>query len=200
MSPASRAASTLDKVTRSAAPDGGVYVAAWTFGAGFEPNLIAAQFDAAGNAVWHRVGGPGFGAALAIAVGPDGNVHVTGSILSEDELTGGNAFVWTLLGDGKPDSAAIWGGNDQFEGEGAEGIAVTASGDIIVVGAAGAPLYTLGRGSKNGKSVDAFVAEIAGTVTEPAGVVGAPAAAVNTPPGSETFAGVSDAFLIRLQQ
>jgi hypothetical protein len=184
----------------AAAPDGGVYVAAWTFGAGFNPNLIAAQFDAAGNAVWHRVGGPGFGAALAIAVGPDGNVHVTGNILSEDELTGGNAFVWTLLGNGKPDSAAIWGGNEEFEGEGGEGIAVTASGDIIVVGAAGAPPYTLSRGSKNGKSVDAVVAEIAGTVTEPAGVVGVTAAAVNAPAGSETFAGVSDAFLIRLQQ
>jgi hypothetical protein len=184
----------------AAAPGGGVYVAGWTFGAGFNPNLIAAQFDASGNAVWHRVGGPGFGAAPAIAVGPDGNVHVAGSILSEDELTGGNAFVWTLLGDGKPKDAAIWGGNEEFESEGAEGIAVTASGDIIIVGAAGAPPYALSRGSKNGKSVTAVVNEITGTVTEPAGVVGVTAAAVNTPAGSETFAGVSDAFLIRVQQ
>jgi hypothetical protein len=183
----------------AAAPDGGVYVAAWTFGAGFNPNLIAAQFDAAGNAVWNRVGGPGFGSAVGIAVGGDGHVHVTGSILSEDELTGGNAFVWTLLGNGKPDSAAIWGGNEEFQGESGEGIAVTPAGNVIIVGAAGAPPYALDRGSKGGKSVDLVVAEIVGTVTDPAGVVGVTAAVVNTPAGSETFAGVSDAFLIRLQ-
>jgi hypothetical protein len=184
----------------AAAPGGGAYVAASTFGAGFNPNLIAAQFDAAGNAVWHRVGGPGFGSAMSIAVGPQGRVHLTGSILSEDELTGGNAFVWTLLGNGKPQDAAVWGGEEEFQGEDGEGIAVTANGDIIVVGAAGAPPYTLSRGSKGGRSVDAIVAEIAGTVTEPAGVVGVTAAAVNTPAGSQSFAGVSDAFLIRVQQ
>jgi hypothetical protein len=35
---------------------------------------------------------------------------------------------------------------------------------------------------------------------DPAGATNVPAAVVNTPAGSETFAGVSDAFLLRLQQ
>jgi len=184
----------------AAAPGGGAYVAGRTFEAGFNPNLVVVHIDGISNVVWARVGGPGFGAAQDVAVGPEGNVHVTGSILSEDELTGGNAFVWTLLGNGKPDSAAIWGGNEEFEGEAGEGIAVTPTGDIVVVGSAGAPPYVFDRGSKNAKRANTFLAAVAGVVTTPALALVDPGIMPGTPEGSETFAGVSDAFLIRVQQ
>jgi hypothetical protein len=48
--------------------------------------------------------------------------------------------------------------------------------------------------------VNTFLNTIVGTVIEPAGAVGVPAALVNIPAGSETFAGVSDAFLLRVRQ
>lgn len=184
----------------AAAPNGGAYVAGETTGTGFDANLVAVHFDANGNFVWQRVGGPGFGSAQDIAVGPEGNVHVTGNVLTDGGDSGANAFVWTLLADGKGSDAAVWGGDDPFEHERAASIAAAPDGAIVAVGAAGAPPYVFDRGSKNARAADTFLNTIVGTVTEPAGVVGTPAAVVNMPVGSETFAGVSDAFLIRVQQ
>jgi hypothetical protein len=184
----------------AAAPAGGAYVAGASFGAGADPNLLVVRFDAAGNSVWQRVGGPGFGSAQDIAAGPDGTVHVTGNVLGEGDGSGGNAFVWTLLANGKGTDAALWGGDDPFESEIGESIATAPGGHIVVAGSAGAPPYALNRASKNAKAANTFLAETTGTVTEPAGVVGTPAAVVTIPAGSETFAGASDAFLLRVQR
>jgi hypothetical protein len=182
----------------AAAPAGGAYVSGSSTGAGADPNLLVARFDAAGNFVWQRVGGPGFGNTQDIAVGPEGNVHVTGSLLAPD-ASGSNAFVWTVLANGRAKDASVWVGNDPFEGEHGESIATAADGTILVAGSAGASPYTFSRGSKNAKAASTFLATIRGTITTPAGEVGIPAAAVQTPAGSETFAGVSDAFLLRVQ-
>ena len=183
----------------AAAPDGGAFVSAWTFGAGFDPNLGAARFDAEGNLVWQRVGGPGFGAALDIAVAADGSVHVTGSVLAESEASSGNAFVWTLqakrqgkgcrgVGRLRPVRKRPWRvDRDRVRRRDRRGRR-----------GGGAP-FAFARGSKNAKAANVFAATIQGTVTEPAGAIGMPAAVVTTPAASETFAGVSDAFLLRLQ-
>jgi hypothetical protein len=184
----------------AAAPAGGAYVAGSSTGAGADPNLLAVRFDAAGNFVWQRVGGPGFGRAQDIAVGADGNVHVTGNVLTNGGDSGANAFVWTLTANGKGNDAAVWGGTDPFETESGASIATAPDGAVLAVGSAGAPPYTFARGSKNAKAATTFLAAIVGTVTVPAGAVGDPAAVVNTPIGSETFAGVSDAFLLRVRQ
>jgi hypothetical protein len=183
----------------AAAPAGGAYVVGTTTGAGADPNLLVVRFDGAGNFVWQMVGGPGFGSAQDVAVGPEGNVHVTGNVLTDGGNSGANAFVWTLLANGKAHDAAVWGGTDPFELEHGTSIATAPDGAILVAGAAGAAPYTFSRGSKNAKAASTFLATIAGTVTEPAGVLGNSAAVVNTPAGSESFAGVSDAFLLRVQ-
>jgi hypothetical protein len=157
------------------------------------------RFDGAGNFIWQMVGGPGFGTAQDVAVGPDGNVHVTGNVLTDGGDSGANAFVWTLLANGKAHDAAVWGGTDPFELERGASIATAPDGAILVAGAAGAPPYTFSRGSKNAKAARTFLNTIVGTVTEPAGVVGISAAVPNIVAGSETFAGVSDAFLLRVR-
>lgn len=181
----------------AAAPDGGVFVVGDTAGTGFNPNLVAARFDSGGNFVWLRVGGPGFGSAHDVAVAADGSLHITGNVLTEP--SGADAFAWSVLANGKGHDAAVWGGGDPFEGERGVSIASGPGGAIVVAGSAGASPYTFGRGSKNAKSADAFLAAFAGTVTEPAGIVGVPAAVVAIPAGSETFAGSSDAFLLCIQ-
>lgn len=181
----------------AAAPAGGAYVSGSSTSAGADPNLLVARFDDAGNFVWQRVGGPGFGDTQGIVVGPEGNVHVTGNILVQG--SGGNAFVWTLLANGKANDASVWGGSDEFEGEFGQAIAAAPDGTILVAGSAGASPYTFGRGSKNAKAATTFLAPIDGTITTPAGAVAIPAAVVQTPAGSETFAGVSDAFFLRVQ-
>lgn len=183
----------------AAAPAGGAYVAGASTGAGANPNLVAARFDAAGNFVWQRIGGPGFGSAQGIAVGPEGNVHVTGNVLAEANAPGG-AFVWTLLANGKASDAGVWSSADPFEAANGAAIATASDGAILVAGSAGASPYTFSRGSKNAKAASTFLATIVGTVTEPAGTLGNPSAVVNIPAGSETFAGGSDAFLLRLRQ
>ena len=170
------------------------------FGAGAEPNLVAVHFDAAGNFVWQRVGGPGFGAAEDLAVGPDGRIHVSGTVLSNGDDSRRQRVRLDALGGGQGEDAAIWGTGDPFEGESGASIASAPDGAVLVVGSAAAPPYTFSRGSKNAKAARTFLATIAGTVTTPAGVLADPAAVVNVPAGSETFAGVLDAFLIRLQQ
>jgi hypothetical protein len=147
--------------------------------------------------VWLRVGGPGFGSAQDVAVAADGSLHITGNVLTEPSAA--DAFVWNVLANGKGHDAAVWGGGDPFEGERGVSIASGPGGAIVVAGSAGASPYAFSRGSKNAKSADAFLAAFPGTVTEPAGVVGVTAAVVATPPGSETFAGSSDAFLLRIQ-
>ena len=168
----------------AAAPAGGAFVVGDTSGTGFNPNLVAARFDSGGNLVWLRVGGPGFGSAQDVAVAADGSLHITGNVLTEP--SGADAFVWNVLANGKGHDAAVWGGGDPFEGERGASIASGPGGAIVVAGSAGASPY-------------AFLVAVAGTVTVPAGVVGETAAVVGTPAGSETFAGSSDAFLLRIQ-
>ena len=126
--------------------------------------------------------GPGFGSAQDVAVAADGSLHITGNVLN-----------------GKGHDAAVWGGGDPFEGERGVSITTGPGGAIAVAGSAGAPPYAFGRGSKNAKAANAFLVAVEGTVTEPAGVVGVTAAVVAIPAGSETFAGSSDAFLLRIQ-
>src|SRR5258705_17065 len=124
----------------AAAPAGGAYVSGSSTGAGADPNLLVALFDTAGNFVWQRVGGPGFGNTQDIAVGPDGNVHVTGSVLAAN-ASRGNAFVWTLLANGKANDASVWVGNDPVEGENGESLASAPDATILVAGSAGASPY-----------------------------------------------------------
>ena len=183
----------------AAAPDGGAYIVGATTGTGVDSNLVAVRFDAAGNFIWQKVGGPGFGAALDVAVGADGSLHITGGVLGADGNPPGNAFVWSLSAAGKGSDAALWGGDDPFVSESGASIAVAPDGAIVVAGIAGASPYTFSRGSKNAKAARTFINTIAGTITTPAGAVNDPAAIVTIPAGSETFAGDTDAFLIRVQ-
>ena len=183
----------------AAAPDGGAYVVGASTGTGVDANLVAVRFDADGNFVWQKVGGPGFGAALDVAVGSDGSLQITGGVLGPDGNPPGNAFVWELSAAGKGNDAALWGGDDPFQSESGASIAVAPDGAVVVAGVAGASPYTFSRGSKSAKAARTFINVIAGTVTTPAGVVNDPVAVVMIPAGSETFAGDTDAFLIRVQ-
>ena len=183
----------------AAAPDGGAFVVGGSTGTGVNPNLVAVRFDSAGNFVWERVGGPGFGAAQDVAVGAVGSIHVTGGVLAADGSSPGDAFVWTLSAGGKASDGALWGGDDPFQPETGRSIAAAPNGTIVIAGVAGASPYALRRGSKNAKAARTFINAIAGTVTTPPGAVNDPAAIVMVPAGSETFAGDSDAFLIRVQ-
>jgi hypothetical protein len=141
------------------------------------------------------------GSGSDVAVAPDGNLHVTGNVLPEDpNATSGPAFVHTFGPNGRERDAAIWAGDpNDFESERGQRIAVNADGGLVIAGVAGAPPYTFERARANAKRPDAFLVTPAGAVTTPAGVVGRALGIVRVPNGSLTFAGETDAFVLRVQ-
>jgi outer membrane protein assembly factor BamB len=172
------------------------------------------KYAANGALSWQRTYGTvpdelnsGAESGIDVAVAPDNSgVVVLGNYRD------GNIFLAKFSTEGTVEWDLTWGGNQ----EGASAIAIAPDGTIYVTGAtfdfgvgqadafllSFTPTGTLNwqrTVSKNAKPADAFLAAFAGTVTEPAGVVGVTAAVVAIPAGSETFAGSSDAFLLRIQ-
>jgi uncharacterized delta-60 repeat protein len=175
-------------------PDGGVYFTGNTFDIGAKKNIILVKFDASGNRLWEKIGGPGFGAGLDVAANA-AFVYVTGNI--DTGATGGNAFVARYFPDGKAKDANDWGGNDNESGE---AIAVAPDGSVVAVGSAGAPPYSFAHAAKTVKAPTSVLITPTGSVSNATGSVVAAAGTVGTPNGSQTFAGGgTDAMLIRVQ-
>jgi hypothetical protein len=178
-------------------PDGGVYFTGNTFDIGAKKNIILVKFDASGNLLWEKIGGPGFGAGLDVAANAD-FVYVTGNLLVDDpNATGGNAFVARYFPDGKAKDADAWGGNDNESGE---AIAVAPDGSVVAAGFAGAPPYSFDHAAKTVKAPTSVLITPTGAVNVPTGTVARAAGIVSTPNGSQTFAGGgTDAMLIRVR-
>ena len=126
----------------AAAPDGGAYVAGYTYGA-FDGqtnsgslDLFLSRFDAAGARQWTRVwGSDGWDYGAAIAVAPDSNVYVAGfafDALDGQTNSGGADF---LLSKFNPSGTRLWtrlwGSADDDMGR---GLCVDGDGDIFVTG------------------------------------------------------------------
>ncbi|HEX8494046.1 MAG TPA: hypothetical protein VF658_14465 [Pyrinomonadaceae bacterium] len=175
------------------APDGSVYVTGLASINLVGQNIFLLKFTSAGNLVWEKTWGARLDAALGLAVGPDGNIYVTGNTGYGEG--NGDAFVVKFLSNGKAKHASTWGGANNESGQ---AIATGADGAVYVAGVASAPPYVFDRAPTRTKTPDAFLAIPAGTVTAPAASQTAPAATVLTPNGSQTFAGATDAFLLKI--
>lgn len=175
------------------APDGSVYVTGLASINQVGQNIFLLKFTPAGGLVWEKTWGSKLDAALGIAVGPDGNIYVTGNTgFGEGN---GDAFVVKFLPNGKARHASTWGGIDNESGQ---AIAVGADGAIYVAGVASAPPYVFDKAPTRTKTPDAFLGTPTGTVTTPAASQIPQAGTVLTPDGSQTFAGSTDAFLLKL--
>ncbi len=137
---------------------GNVYITGNAFDTGHRKNIILVKFSAAGDLVWEKVGGPGFGAGLDVAVSPDdAAVFVSGNILSDDaDFFGGHAFVAEFTAAGKARKANTWGGSLD-DSASAESVIVDASGLVATAGSAGPGPYEFGRASNSAKSPDAHL-------------------------------------------
>ena len=178
-------------------PDGGVYITGNEFELGAKKNIILVKFDASGNLLWEKIGGPGFGAGLGVAANAD-FVYVTGNIVVDTPgATGGNAFVARYFPNGKAKDANAWGGNDDESGE---AIAVAPDGSVVAAGFAGAPPYSFTHAAKTVKAPTSVLITPAGAVTVATGTIGSASGIVGVPNGSQTFAGGgTDAMLIRVR-
>ena len=110
----------------------------------------------------------------------------------------GNAFVWTLQANGKSHDAAVWGGSDPFESAERVDCDCVRRRDRCGRRGGGAT-FCLRSWIEERQGRERVCRDDSGNGHGAAGTIGMPAAAVNTPAASETFAGVSDAFLLRLQ-
>ncbi|HOW97707.1 MAG TPA: SBBP repeat-containing protein, partial [Kiritimatiellia bacterium] len=126
----------------AAAPDGGAYVAGYTYGA-FDGqtnsgslDLFLSRFDAAGARQWTRVWGSAewdYGAAVAVA--PDSNVYVAGFAFGALDGQTNNGGADFLLSKFNPAGTRLWtrlwGSPDDEMGR---GVCVDGGGDIFVTG------------------------------------------------------------------
>jgi hypothetical protein len=183
------------------APDTSIYITGNAFDTGERTNVILVKFDAAGNVIWERVGGPEFAAATDVAVAPaDGAVFVSGNMSSDDpDVFGGWAFVAEFTAGGKAKKANSWGSVVPNENTSAESIAVAPDGTIVTAGYVGAPPYELDRGSNSARAVASVLTIPTGVVTDPQSTPNTLTGALATAAaGSETYAGATDAFMLRL--
>jgi uncharacterized delta-60 repeat protein len=106
-------------------PDGEVYAAGSTLGAGGDALLL--KFSSEGSLVWQRSwGGALLDRAQAVAVGADGSIYVVGSTSSFDD----SLFVLKFTSDGTLVWQRVWG---PARGD---GVAVGPDGSIYVAGTA----------------------------------------------------------------
>jgi uncharacterized delta-60 repeat protein len=177
-------------------PDGSVYMTGRALIAGSGQNGALVKFTPDGSVVWERTWGSGLDAALGVTVAPDGTIVMTGN--TGFGSGGGDAFmVRFLAASGRAVDAATWGGVDNESGE---SIAVASDGSVYVAGLASAPPYTFARATKTTKRPKGtFLGVPGGTRTDPGVAAGTPAGTVTAVNGSTTFAGATDAFLLKLQ-
>jgi hypothetical protein len=137
---------------------GNVYFTGNTFESGHLKNIVLVKFTSAGDLVWNRVGGPGFGAGGDLAVSPDNlSLFVSGNILSDDpDFFGGLAFVAEFTADGKAKKGNTFGG-DLSDSASADSIVVNSSGLIVAAGVAGAPPHEFGRNANSAKNPSAHL-------------------------------------------
>ncbi len=182
----------------AAAPDSGSIAIVGTLqgeGGGVNDPLLV-HLDAAGNLLFDRTWGSnktgGDGSGVAIAA--NGTIYMSGTI---NGIGAGfqDAFVASVLPNGKGDMAATWGGPGFEEGG---GVAVAADG-TVVLGAQTTqpPPYTLASASKKVSDAHGDLIEDLGLLVDVVGDVTSLTEGASIPNGSTTFGGNFEAVLIR---
>jgi Domain of unknown function (DUF5122) beta-propeller len=178
----------------AASPDGSVYITGLAGGMPRDASVFLVKFDASGALVWENLSGPDFGHGEDVVAASDGHVYVTGA--ASDSSGSSDAFVLKFLAGGRAREARMWGGAGQESGE---SIAVAPDGGIAVAGIASAPPYALRRAAHRATKPTSVLQVPAGTFGVASGDIGFPVGIVTIPSGVETFAGATDAAIVRLQ-
>jgi hypothetical protein len=134
---------------------GNAYFTGSTSDSGHSKNTVLVKFSGAGDLIWSKVGGPGFGTGRDVAVSPDGTaVFVSGNILADDpDFFGGFAFVAEFTSAGKAKKANTWGSSPEFSAS-AESIVVSGDGQVVTAGFVGPGPHEFGRASNSAKNAD----------------------------------------------
>jgi len=144
---------------------GNVYFTGNTSDSGHLKNIVLVKFSGAGNLIWSRVGGPGFGTGRDVAISPDGTaVFVSGNFLADDpDFFGGFGFVAEFTADGKAKKANSWGSSPEFSAS-AESVVVSGNGLVVTAGFVGPGPYEFGRASNSAKNAATHLVTPTGVV------------------------------------
>jgi hypothetical protein len=180
--------------------EGNAYITGSASDTGHRKNIVLVKFNAAGDLVWEKIGGPGFGTGLDVALSPDNSaVFVSGNILSDDpDFFGGHAFVAEFTSGGRAKKANTWGGSFD-DSASAESIVVDASGLVVTAGFAGPGPYEFGRASNSAKAPSAhLVVPDSSHVLSLSTTLGADSGTLLDP--DPAVGGSTDAFTLWLQR
>ena len=178
------------------AQDGSIYITGDSQVQGTAQEIFLAKFAPDGTLVsqenWAetRLGSAGLG----VAVSPDGSVWVTGN--TGIGAGGGDAILLHFSTTGKILNANTWGGTNNDSGNqivvGADGRAYTAGQTMST------PPYSFLRAPTKTVNPGGTVAILTGVVGDFTGTVSNPNGVVGNPNGSLTFAGGTDAVLLKV--
>ncbi len=178
------------------AQDGSIYITGDSQVQGTAQEIFLAKFAPDGTLVsqenWAetRLGSAGLG----VAVSPDGSVWVTGN--TGIGAGGGDAILLHFSTTGKILNANTWGGTNNDSGNqivvGADGRAYTAGQTMST------PPYSFLRAPTKTVNPGGTVAILTGVVGDFTGTVSNPNGVVGNPNGSLTFAGDTDAVLLKV--
>ena len=143
---------------------------------------------------WQRTwGGRSGERAHAVAIGPDGDVWVTGSTNTQDNSD--DVFVLRVSPAARVREAHLWGG---VQIENGHDLAFAPDGSLYLAALAQAPPWQFQDGRRRASRVKGALVPPAGFVTDASGTASTPPGEVTIPNGQETFAGASDAALLKL--
>ena len=135
---------------------GNAYFTGNTSESGHLNNTVLVKFSGAGDLIWSKVGGPGFGTGRDVAVSPDGTaVFVSGNMLADTNdpnVFGGFAFVAEFTAGGRAKKANSWGSSPEFSAS-AESVVVS-SDRVVTAGFVGPGPHEFGRASNSAKNAD----------------------------------------------
>ena len=178
---------------------GNAYFTGSTSDSGHLKNIVLVKFSGAGDLIWSKVGGPGFGTGRDVAVSPDGAaVFVGGNILADDpDFFGGFAFVAEFTATGKAKKANTWGSSPEFSAS-AESVVVGGGGVVVTAGFAGPGPHEFGRESNSARNADTHLIIPAGVVQELPALLELQNGQIL--PFDSTSLGADDAFTLWMQR
>lgn len=157
-------------------------------------NALVVRLTTDGALVFDRQwGGKNGTSGAAVALAPDGTIHVAGQASFQSGAD--EAIVFHVDAQGKGMDAVTWGGPGFESGH---GVGIAGNGTVVFAAATTvAPPYALVDATKSVSAVRGAVTPVGGSLADAAGVVLNPVAPVIIPDGRTEYAGNSETVLVR---
>ena len=157
-------------------------------------SALLVKLSADGGLLFDRQWGDRAGTSgAAVALAPDGSIHVAGAASFESGAD--EAFVFHVDAEGRGLDAVTWGGAGFDSGH---GVGVAGDGTVVLAATVNTgPPYALVDASRKVSAVRGAVAVAGGSLADAQGLAADPGASVIVPDGRTAYAGNFDTALVR---